>query len=300
MNEISELLKAIASLLWPILGFVVLLLFRSEIAKAVRRIKRGKFFGQEFELSEELAELQKTATKASEEVAALPRTEKNQATKGICKDISITEEEDSIKTIIKEALHSPKTALLLLASEIEKEARQTLASIGRLKGSQKLPLPQIISKLDRHYGLPKHVESSLRMFWDTRNAIIHGGETEVGNILSAIDSGATILRTLKSLPRENNRVHHEGVPVYSDPHCIHELLNVKGVILQTESPSGAQVSYRIFPSTKSHFKKGERVAWEWSFKNIWPETWYRDPETDEIKPAWTSSAEFIGRHLEDV
>lgn len=300
MNELSEFLKAIAALFWPILGFVVVFLFRVEIAKAVGRIKKGKFFGQEVELSDELAELQQTATKASEEVASLPQAEIDQVTGEIGKDTSIVNEEDSIKTIIKEASHSPKTALILLASEVEKEARQTLASIGKLKGARKFTLSQIINELDSHYGLPKHVASSLRMFWDTRNKIIHGGETEVGNILSAIDSGVTILRTLKSLPRETNWVHHEGVPVYSDPDCKHEIPNVKGVILRTESPSGARVFYRIFPSTKSHFKKGKRVAWEWSFENTWSDVWYRDPETSEVKPAWSSSAEFIGRNLEDI
>ena len=119
-------------------------------------------------------------TKASEEVASLPQAEIDQVTGEIGKDTSIVNEEDSIKTIIKEASHSPKTALILLASEVEKEARQTLASIGKLKGARKLTLSQIINELDSHYGLPKHVASSLRMFWDTRNKIIHGGETEVG------------------------------------------------------------------------------------------------------------------------
>lgn len=300
MNEFSEFLKAIATLLWPILGFVVVLLFRVEIAKAIGRIKKGKFFGQEVELSDELAELQQTATKASEEVASLPQAEIDQTVGGIDEDTLIVNEEDSIKTIIKEASHSPKTALILLASEVEKEARQTLASIGKLKGARKLTLSQIINELDSHYGLPKHVASSLRLFWDTRNKIIHGGETADGNILSAIDSGVTILRALKSLPRETNWVHYKGVPVYSDPDCKQQIPNVKGVILRTESPSGARVFYRIFPSTKTHFRKGKRVAWEFSFENTWSDAWYRDPETGEIKLAWNSAAEFVGRNLEDI
>ena len=71
MSEFSELLKATASLLWPILGFVALFLFRNEIANAIGRIRKGKFLGQEVELGDELVRLQKTATEASEEVHLL-------------------------------------------------------------------------------------------------------------------------------------------------------------------------------------------------------------------------------------
>lgn len=299
MKETAELIKAIATLLWPILVFVALIIFRAQIAEAISRIKKGKFLGQEVELSEDLEKLQKSATEASEEVASIPTfpidsTNDEEDTK------SNAIEEDIIKNIIHEASRSPKAALILLASEVEKEARQTLASIGKLKGKHHISLMQTVNELDSYYGFPKHVASSLRQFWETRNKIIHGGETEEGNILSAIDSGITILKALQSLPRETNWVHHEGVPIYSDPECVNEIPGVKGIILKTESSGGARVSYRIFPSTKTHFKKGTRVSWEWSFNNKWKDAWYKDPETGEAKQAWSSSAEFIGRNLDEI
>ncbi len=300
MSELSELIKALASILWPILGFVSVFLFRSEISHAIGRIKKGTFFGQEVELADELEKLQKTAAEASEEVALLPPTKIKQGVEEkelVAKDKN---EDDTIRGIIKEAGRSPKTALILLASEVEKEARQTLASIGKLQGTRNMTLSQTINELDSHYGLPKHVSSSLRMFWDTRNKIIHGGVTDDRNILSAIDSGVTILRTLQSLPRETNWVHNEGVTIYSDPSCTKEIQGAKGIILRTESPSGAQTYYRIFPSTKTHFKKGKRVAWEWGFEKTWSDAWYKDPDSGEIKRAWNSAAEFIGRNLDDI
>jgi len=174
MNEISELIKALASLLWPILGFVSIFLFRSEISNAIGRIKKGKFLGQEVELNDEIVKLQQTAAVASEEVALLPQSTNEKDEEKIKTDKN---EEDVIRGIIKEAGRSPKTALILLASEIEKEARQTLASIGKLQGMRKMTLSQIINELDSHYGLPKHVSSSLRLFWDTRNKIMHGGDS---------------------------------------------------------------------------------------------------------------------------
>ena len=70
MKEAAELIKAIATLLWPILGFVALIIFRVQIAKAISRIKKGKFLGQEVELGEDSEKLRKSATEASEEVAS--------------------------------------------------------------------------------------------------------------------------------------------------------------------------------------------------------------------------------------
>jgi len=42
------------------------------------------------------------------------------------------------------------------------------------------------------------------------------------------------------------------------------------------------------------------VSWEWNMNNVWEAAWYRDPDTNEVKPAWSSSAEFIGRDLNNL
>jgi len=103
-----------------------------------------------------------------------------------------------------------------------------------------------------------------------------------------------------ALPRETNIVHHPGVAIYSDPECEHPVTNAKGIILKTTSADGAGVNYPIFPSTRTHFIKGKRVALDWSRENTWWDAWYRDPDTDEIKLAWNSSSEFVGRHLDEL
>ncbi|RZF78801.1 hypothetical protein EXT46_15395 [Pseudoalteromonas sp. CO325X] len=295
MSEISELLKALASLLWPIFAFVVLFLFRSQLADAIGRFKKGKLLGQEVELNDSLANLQRSASQLSEEVSAIPSSEVESSDGNELED-----DESSVKAIIHEAARSPKAALILLAAEIEKEAKQTLASIGKLKGRKSINLRQAIDELDSHYGLPRHISSSLRLFWETRNKIIHGGETDERNILSAIDSGVSILKSLQALPRETNWVHHPGVPIFSDSKCTVPISNGKGVILKSASSSGAKIFYRIFPTTRTHFEKGRKVAWEWSHENSWSDAWYRDPESNEIKLAWNSSMEFVGRHLDEV
>src|SRR5882672_8496436 len=51
MKDAAALIQALSSLLWPILAFLVVLIFRSEIGDV-----KGKFFGQEIELSEVLVQ----------------------------------------------------------------------------------------------------------------------------------------------------------------------------------------------------------------------------------------------------
>jgi hypothetical protein len=296
MSEISELLKAIATLLWPIFAFVVLFVFKGQLAEAIGRLKKGKLLGQEVELSDSLESLQRSASQLSDEVSSIPSSEMQNSDENKSQE----NDESNIKTIIHEAARSPKVALILLATDIEKEARQTLASTGKLQGRKNVSLRQAIDELDSHYGLPKHISSSLRLFLETRNKIIHGGETDERNILSVIDSGVSILKSLQALPRETNWVHHPSVKIFSDPECTIPINNGKGVILKSESSSGAKVFYRIFPTTRTHFEKGKKVAWEWSNENTWSDAWYKDPETNEIKLAWNSSMEFVGRHLDEI
>jgi hypothetical protein len=70
--------------------------------------------------------------------------------------------------------------------------------------------------------------------------------------------------------------------------------------LRTTSPGGAHTSFRIFPTTKTDYVTGKTVTWEWSPANVWGETWYRDPNSREIKKAWDSAMEFCGRPLDEI
>jgi hypothetical protein len=119
------------------------------------------------------------------------------------------------------------------------------------------------------------------------------------NVLRALDSGLTILRALRAIPHEVHVVYHPGVELFADAELTQQLPNVRGVILESTSPDGATTHLRIFPTTSRHFQKGKRVAWEWHDATTWGPAWYREPDTGETKQAWHSSAEFIGRHLDE-
>ena len=169
-----------------------------------------------------------------------------------------------------------------------------------MQGRRYIPVFQAIAELDEKYGLPRHVPSSLKFFWEARNRLIHGGEGTDEDILRAVDSGLTILKALQAFPREINVVYRPGVDLFSNPDLSDPIPNAKGVLLETLAPGGTTKSLRIFPTTRTHFEKGRQVAWEWNMQNVWGKTWYRDPDTGEVKMAFGSSAEFVGRHLDEL
>ena len=57
--------------------------------------------------------------------------------------------------------------------------------------------------------------------------------------------------------------------------------------------------YRVFPTTRSDYRVGKEVTWEWNDERQWGPTWYRDDEFG-VMVAWNSSVEFVGRQVEDL
>jgi hypothetical protein len=294
MAQFAQLLQAIAAILWPLFAFAALFTFRPQISQLLRRIKRGKLLGQEIELEESLTLLQSSAVKVEREVAALPVQPAEQAAHKI-----VAATETVIERIVGEAVYSPKVALIMLAAELEKEARHKLAETGLLKGRQYLQLTTALAELDKQFGgLPRHVSDAIKLFWNVRSRLIHGAPASDEDVVRAVDSGLTILKALQALPRQMNIVYHPGVDLFSDAQGRNPMSGVKGVMIQTVHTDGAR-HLLVFPTTKTHFKKGKPVAWEWG-ELKWGPSWYRDPDTHEIKQANGGAMEFVGRHLEDI
>lgn len=283
--------KVLDALAWPIFALILIVAFKKELGRLIDRVKKGKVFGQEFELEDSLNQLNKTATAAAAEVVPIQSEESEK------REIDSS---DEIKEILTESTRSPKTALIRLSAYIERDASQLLASIGQIKGRRNVPLSKSISELVEKCGLPTHIPSSLKLFSEVRNKLIHRGDADDEDVLRAIDSGITILKALDAVPREVHVVYHPGVEIFSDVQCHNLIENGKGIILESQSPGGVKKSFRIYPSTRTHFQKGKRVGWEWSFEHTWGEAWYKDPDSGAVKYAWTSSAEFIGRNLDEI
>jgi PIN like domain len=205
--------------------------------------------------------------------------------------------QEEVQFQIQHSQEQPKIKLIVLASEIERELRFLIASMGLLQKSQ----GQLLNDLNLlvPYGFSEMEKT--KFFWSIRNQNIHGYDTISDDILLALEYGLSILKSLKSIQHEVNIVYHPGVLIYSDPDCYRVQEFVKGIILENRRyPGDTFTSFRIFPTTLTHFINGKIVSWEWNMNNIWGESWYRDPDTHEIKSAWSSSAEFIGRDLDNL
>jgi hypothetical protein len=287
-------LQAVAALAWVCFAFTVLIVFRPEIAKALGRLRSAQILGQKVELRDELIKLESSAAASANIVRELAPVESR--TIGIGPDEKF---EDTIRAILEQAASSPKVALMTLGAEIEKQSLQGLAIRGMLRDRSTVSTQHALSEL-RQYGFPQNLQGSLDLFNNVRNKIIHGAEATDNDALKAIDSGMTILRTLNAMPKEVNVVHHPGVDIFSDAACSRPITNAKGLIVEVTSPGGVIKTKRIYPTTRTHFQRGRQLAWEWNLSRQWPAAWYRDPDTGEIKSAWGSSVEFIGRHLDDI
>jgi len=291
--HISDLLKSIATLLWPLIVFWIILRFSAEIRELLRRFRKGKLLGQEIELDPEVKQLNNTVETAASETPAQPIEQ-------LSKENSL-QQTDAIQDVLNEIKNSPKTALMKLSNYIESELRHLISVMGLL-GSAPVSTRDAIKLLEERGSLPRSVASSVDQFMRVRNLLMHESGTNESkeNILSSIDSGIHVLKMIRAIPHEINTVYATNVPVFEDKECQHVRSDVHAIILETKSPGGARTMYRVFPTTRNDYVKGKQVSWEWNMKRKWSQSWYRDPQTNDIKDAWGTSAEFVGRHLHEI
>jgi len=203
--------------------------------------------------------------------------------------------------ILEEAASSPVVAIMRITLEIDRELRKLLASTGNLSEYQG-DLPEAISLLEKGNALqlPRELKDTLTQFWSLRNQVVHN-QVPDHLALRALDYGLRILRMVKSIPRHSYVVRMSGIKLYADSAATRPREDVRGVLLETLSPEGESLHKQVFPTTKTYVP-GESLSWEWNLskKRSWDETWYRDPDSMEIKPAFSASFEFIGRGLNDI
>jgi hypothetical protein len=121
-------------------------------------------------------------------------------------------------------------------------------------------------------GLPPALISSVELFWKIRNQLVHGYDATEEAVVSALDSGITILKAIKTVPREINSVYRTGVPLFRDAAGASAVDGVTGLVLETKAGDGV-VSHRIFPTTKTDYAIGKVVSWEWNRSRRFEEMW---------------------------
>lgn len=280
----TEWMRAAAEFAWPVVATMAIFIFRSDIQGLLKRVVRGRLLGQEFELTE----LQDIAKEAEDSVVEIePADPQEQA-----------ERRNVEETILREATHEPTLSLIRLAAAIERELRVLGASLGLPAVARPRSVHHSVDILEKRGAVPASTASAVRVFWNVRNQLVHGGEASKAELLTAVDIGLSILRTLQAVPRETHRVLHPRVELFEDAEGQGPRRDVHGVVLTSDRGSVLKPHVRVFPTTHNHFRKGSVVAWDWNPGRSWDETWYRDPSDGSIKHAWSSSMEFVGDHVD--
>ncbi len=291
MEEAAALIRALAALAWPAIVLFVLVRFEPQMRELLSRIKRGKIAGAEIELSEKLDNLlaaaSEAATDAEQLAAGAPDT-----------NPAIEPTTDADRSIIAEVSRSPKAALLLLTSELEKAVRHLLAALAMTK--RPLPLKMAIHELERRGVVPKSIVEVLDRFTDVRNRLVHGHFASDDDIIRALDAGLLILRSIQTAPQPVATIRHVQIPLYADPNATVPRPEISGLIVEVTNPESMMNELRVLPTREGHFEIGRRIGWAYSYERDYDETWYRDPDTGTITLAWSYSKEFIGKHLEEM
>ena len=273
-----EIIKNIPLLFWPLVVLIITLLFKKDIKSIFSRLKSGTFLGNEIHLQEEVDKLAK-----------------NVEAQGIeSKEVS-KREEQPVPIIVDE---NQIARLVYLSATIEKELKKLLYVTGWFNSTRIGSIKSTINSLISMGVLPANQKSNVDVFMDIRNKIVHGTESVSVDIINqVIDVGYTILNQIQSIPTEHHYIEKIHVPLFSDEYCKNPTEKGFGIILKSISPGNTKINYQIFPTLKNYEYTGIEVTWEWNMGDIWQECYYRDPNTNEIKQAWGSSAEFIGRDV---
>jgi len=309
MKHLADLLRAIAALAWPAFAVWVFHTYNEEIRGLLRRLKKGKLFGQEIELEEPLKKLEQDAKKAKDAVPAiegiayakdtLTTNEKGESSANAAApaEEQRAKNDDEIEKILSEAGRSPKAALLLLAAQVEKKLRDLLLGTGWNKGRRIDGIRQGVDILGELELIHPTVISAARAFTVMRSRLIHGHVATDDDILRAIDSGITILRTLEAIPHSVPIVYYPCAKLFYDREGQKPVEGVCGLMFETlKNPLTNE--YMILPTLRNDYKRGQRLSWEFNRAKTFPTMWYEDPDSGAIKAAWGYSTEFVGRDLD--
>jgi hypothetical protein len=206
-KELADLISAFAALMWPLAVLAIVGWFRPEIRTFVSRIRKGKLFGQEFELDELQASTEAAEATESTVVAVTGLAEgTSSATAEVAREeaaenIEATAAQDEIEEVLREASRSPRIGLILLSSKIEQSARAMAAEIGLGASRRPVPLTSLFRQLAQAEQLTPEDVKALNLFIHVRNQIVHGHDANDDEITRAIDSGTRLLRLLLSRQR---------------------------------------------------------------------------------------------------
>jgi len=207
--------------------------------------------------------------------------------------------DDFSQHIIELSAKQPKFGLMEVDNEINNTIRKIMYNTGWNQSVNNVSIQSSLEFLVINGILPSNILSSIKLFSNIKNKVVHGKEDIADSeIIKVIDIGMALLKTIKSIPQTTHRVYKTNVAIYQDEECKIQRSNVVGLILEEKSPGNSIINYNIYPTTNRDYKVGILLSWEWNINNTYGKSYYVEPDTNNIKLAWDSSAEFIGKDIE--
>jgi hypothetical protein len=285
VKDLADLISAVASLLWPLLAIFVVFRLRHQLPNLLPRLRKASIAGQTFELDPEVRDLERRVAELTSEPVPEPpgktlTTESSDPTA------------DVVDRLLALAATDKKVSIIAIGVELERAIRNLAAQLG-VENPYSAPLRNVLDQLIRRGSLPESARSSLDVFWQVRNRVVHAGPEPLGeaDLTTIIDIGISLLRVVASVPHETYRVVDQ-VPVFRDPGATTPFTGITGIILEVAAPSGVKVEHRIYPTSRK-YAKGALVGWAWNLSTVFEQAWYRETSGTVVQ-AWTSAGEFVG------
>jgi hypothetical protein len=284
MKNLSSVLSSLASLAWPAVVFYIFYVLQDDIKKLIGRLRKGKIFGQEIELDEEISQVENAVETVLE---IIPNT---QPTPNSAPDYR--------EHVLAAADRSTLGTFLRVSSDLELLVNHILARTGWHQGRQKYTIKEGFARIPQNW-VSKEILRTVQQFSHLRNRIIHESRmVPEEDVRRATEIAFSLIEVLKGYTIDENRVK-DVVELYVDAEGQIPAVDVKGLRLETKR-QGSAPSVSIFPTTKTWYKPGQLVSSEWNMSNVYNQHFYRDPEGDELKAAWLQSAEYVGEPLDEL
>lgn len=172
------------SLILFAIGVVVLVLF--ELGDIYSRV-RFKFRDIEVELERRLAALTVQTEEAERAMQETPPGEVEYRGLPV-----------AVSNRLAEAASDPRAALLLVAIDIERAARELAESFGLPEATRPTSVLSVVRALTRQGVLPQEVQAAFMDFWAIRNQVVHGHHFELseGRLFELVELGLRVLSLL--------------------------------------------------------------------------------------------------------
>ncbi len=306
-NFMLKVVHELAPLAWPIVAVYLSFRFQPQLVQLAQRLRKGPG-GIDFADPDTLERLQEASLPAPPGMAVKPTVpvpkEPSPAAAAlqppVASTASATEARRTPPRESRERIYSeivsetedlaPELAVAALSIQIERKLKRLAGIVGTYPRDNPT-FRSLLKALDT--TLPREVFEVAVAFSSVRNAVVHGQRVPESSILNTIEAGRSLLKYLSERPEKPCVVVASGLVPYEDKQAT--IIRQGFTVLLLWNGETEQT----FPTTRT-YAPGTEVSWEWNMGPTFHETFFEHPTTGEIREAWSQSAEFVGRPIDEL